>query len=279
MKIGIRRFSEKQLWELPKDDVFPTHMFKKIRYTLEDAIQCHRETLHPTTLNKPDALLTCRVELDMRLRKQNKYVSGFDGILTYPNMFEYKRNRRIVAICKSPHDQEIATNAGAIMAGSTDLIKMIKTKTLTKEHFDHIVSHTDMIIPLSEIRGVLKEHFPNKIRGNFGTDMDQLVKKFVEGIDFQCVKDDYEKDYAWVEAIIGRLNMNIEQLQQNLSYFLERVEDFKPKEVPAKDYNGLISRVLLRAEGSKEKFVIRFWEHINGYEQLNVEQKKMSSVM
>jgi hypothetical protein len=53
----------------PLDNVWYSRHYKWPVYSFADAVQCHRETHHPTVYNSPDADLYINVELDMRAVK------------------------------------------------------------------------------------------------------------------------------------------------------------------------------------------------------------------
>lgn len=121
---GPRRMVEKNKPEAI-DDVFVTRHFMTKPITLAEAVQFHRETNHPTIYDSPDALITMKVELDMKLDKKNRYLDNFQRILLLPHHFDYQPERKILALCKTQETQAEAINAGAQAAGGLDLIKRI----------------------------------------------------------------------------------------------------------------------------------------------------------
>lgn len=52
---------------LPIDDVYFSRYFRYKIYPFAEAIQCHREWMHPTMYNAPDSLVNIRVELNMEV--------------------------------------------------------------------------------------------------------------------------------------------------------------------------------------------------------------------
>ena len=53
----------------PVDNVWYSGYYKWPVYRFADAVQCHRETHHPTVFNSPDEDLYVHLELDMRVVK------------------------------------------------------------------------------------------------------------------------------------------------------------------------------------------------------------------
>ncbi|XP_076317748.1 mitochondrial ribosomal protein L1 isoform X2 [Tachypleus tridentatus] len=249
----------------PIDDVWRTKFYKKKIYSAMEAIEMHRETHHPTMFNEPEAILSSTIELDMRMSKKNRYLENFTGTVKIPYEFKMDNNKKVLVICNDQEDHVGALKAGAFKAGGSDVIKQIQTGELNVQDFDHVVAHTDMLAELGTIRGLMKKAFPNKTKGNLGTDIVPLVELFVQGIDYKSNRDEYELDFGWVDVPIGRLNMETNELQQNLYTVLNKVETHKPRGVTA----PFITRVLLFSEPSMERFVIPHWKYLEGYEDPN----------
>lgn len=234
LKMGGRRFSDKHKKPTPSDNVFFTEEFRQLPYSFEDAVTAHREVLHPDIMNQPDVLIKARIELNLRLKRKTRFLSSFASIFMLPHEYDFKRLRRIVAICPTEEIAEQARLDGAVLAGGADVIKMLKERKFTEIDFDFIICHTDMLIPLAEARGVLKDHFPTKQLGNFGSDIPKLLKKFQDGVFYESSQDRYEQEYGWVEQHFGRLNMPTDQLKENFLALLNEIHKYKPSETERK---------------------------------------------
>lgn len=236
--MGPRRFSDENLKELSSivDDVYVISNYKEKSYSLMDIISMHRETHHPEIYNAPDALVDARIELDLRTKKKTKCLDPFSGILLYPNKFGFGGQRKIIAICKSESDKEASRIAGAEIIGANEIVRSIKTGQIIFSDFDDLVCHGDMLIEVYPIRGILGKKFPTKSRGNLGFDMGRLVNNFVNGVEFKCQRDEFEQDYGWVELSFGKLDMTIEQLQENLEHLFINVEKHAPPGAPGYCY-------------------------------------------
>jgi large subunit ribosomal protein L1 len=66
--IITRRIDDSLKPESP-DNVWLSKYYKWPVYSFEAAVECHRETHHPTVYNRPDEKLFVNVELDMRAAK------------------------------------------------------------------------------------------------------------------------------------------------------------------------------------------------------------------
>ena len=258
LKIGYRRSLDDDKLPLPLDDVYFTEKFYPISYELPEIIQFHRETHSKTMLDTEDALLEAIVELDLRTKKKTKFVETFEGLIDYKNPIGINARRSVLAICKKKEDQEAALEAGATIVGGVELVKELqKGKIKPDSDFDHLVIHSDNLLDLAPVRGILKKHFPTKTKGNFGTDMKTLVKKFLTGVEYVLRKDDYDPSFGTCNFPFARLNMEDESISQNLELALNHIELSKP----SKSEYPFIFRVFIktRCEFSKEKLILKHW--------------------
>lgn len=261
LRTGKIRHDDRHLDPEPEDDIFWRDTFREVRYPLVEAIQIHEETHRPSMYNDPEALIYARIEFDMRTKKKTRFVEKFSGTILFEHTFPYHQNKRICALAKKEEDQEAARNAGAVLAGGADIIQMIKKGSLLPDHdFDHLVCHPDIYVDLAEVRGILGSYFPNKTKGNIGGDIPALVHRFLTGLDYSVIKDDFEKDFAHILLPFGRLNQEKEHLVVNFEQLLNEVVQFKPALVPAEHYT-FVTRVLLESPPSEESLPILFWEH------------------
>lgn len=56
--------------QVTTDNVYPMKYYQWRVYPFVEAVQCHRETHHPTMFNEPNALLNVIIELDMQGEKK-----------------------------------------------------------------------------------------------------------------------------------------------------------------------------------------------------------------
>ena len=84
------------------------------------------------------------------------------------------------------------------------------------------------------------------MNGTIGVDMVRMIQTFAKGMyvnvkkvaPSQGIKD--EPDYGFCTATIGRLNMSVEDMNENLTVILDALNQNAPKR---KDKSGLITRV------------------------------------
>lgn len=260
---GGHFLQETLLKPLPPDNVFFTKGYVPIPMDVAEAVRILKETHAPDMLDKPDALVSAFMEIDMRTAKKTKFVSAFDGmIIDYKNNLNIKQKRTIAAVVPDLHEQERAAEAGASIIGSNDLIKDIQKGRVKVSDFDEIVVHTSMLIPLAPLRGILRDHFPAKTKGNYGPDIVPLIEKFLSGVTYQCKRDDFDPAYGTLELQFARLNMSLEEMIENLNTGLAHIEQThrQSPDPKAADFAGFIRRVYLKCvSDSPERLLIKHW--------------------
>lgn len=51
----------------------------------------------------------------------------------------------------------------------------------------------------------MKRRFPNVRSGTLAGDVGVTVAKFLNGINYQAIKDEFEKDFGQIDAVIGKV--------------------------------------------------------------------------
>ncbi|XP_063974365.1 large ribosomal subunit protein uL1m [Diachasmimorpha longicaudata] len=209
------------------DDVWlqKYHQFKV--YPFEEAVQCHRETHHPTRYNMPNAYINAFIELDMTGDK--KPIEPFSRTVNIPCPFDHGEYRTVVAFCKAPELADMADKAGATLSGGIDLIAKFQTGEIPVGDFHSFVAHPDILTELSVIRGLMKRKFPNPRTGTLGLDLPALIHKILHGIKYSAVLHERQPKFATITAPIGTLAMDSKELEQNFEAVIQDVNKMKPK--------------------------------------------------
>lgn len=225
-----KRYTDIGKSDPPKDNVFFFENYKEFSYSIEEAIDLHREVLDKAILNEPDALIYAKIEMNIRLKRKTKFLKNLYGVHLFPNDYFFKRTNRVVAVCKDEDEIEMCNKSGVTMAGSKDLLKLIKAKELKEVEYDYIICHNDMLLQLAESKKYLADRFPGPYLNNFGADMTKLVNRFMNGITYKLTADLVEQDYGFIECHFGRANMTNEQLKENLIGLLKEIQRHKPED-------------------------------------------------
>nr|CAH7757949.1 unnamed protein product [Callosobruchus chinensis] len=219
----------------PIDDVYVAKYFKWIVYPFSEAVQCHKETHHPDI-----------------------FLDNFTRLVGIPHKFDHGEQRTVLAFCKTSEMQQSAMDAGAQLSGGTELIKQIQSGQLLIQDFNFIVAHPEILPELVALRGLLKRKFPNPKTGTLDVDLPGLVKKFLHGISYTAVKDEYEKDFGLIETVVGTLNMDTKHLEENYIALMKDVYSMKPKRP-----GEFIRRCLLWSPPSQEKLKVEHESYLD----------------
>ncbi|XP_046389758.1 50S ribosomal protein L1 [Ischnura elegans] len=240
------------------DDVYISKFYRSKVYNFAEAVECHRQTHHPTVYNLPNARLNVTIELDMRTEKKTKFVEKFSRMVAIPYPYQHGEERKIVAFCKTPELQSVALNAGAIIAGGSELIKSVQTGEISVHDYDYFVAHSDILTEIVALRGLMKRKFPSARNGTLVEDIEKSIKRFSTGLFYTALRDQFEEDYGWIDACIGTLDMNEEHLEGNLKALLEDVNTMKPRK-----NNPFITKCLLLSLPSVEKLTVDHSVYVN----------------
>ncbi|KAF2905057.1 hypothetical protein ILUMI_01120 [Ignelater luminosus] len=252
-----RKFDD-SLKSLPVDNVYVQKYYKWRVYPFAEAVECHRETHHPDMYNRPNANLQVTIELNMEAEKKTRFVDNFTRIASMPHKFDHGEDRSIVAFAKSEEMQKEAKAAGADLVGGVELIKDIQNGRVSLQDFQFIIAHPNILPELVSVRGLMKRRFPNPKTGTLDVDLPSLINKFLYGVNYSAVKDEYEKDFGIIETVIGTLNMDTKHLEENLASLIKDIYTMKPK----RD-GPFISRCLLLSPPSREKLKVDYSLYID----------------
>lgn len=201
--------------------------------------------------NVPKAPLIAYVELNMQGEKGTKMVDNFYRMAPVSHKFEHGEERSILVFAKGQENIEAARNAGASHVGGPELVKEIQNGDLSLNDYAHVIAHPNTLPDLVPIRGLMKKKFPNPKSGTLGANIEELVWKFMNGIQYSGLKDDHQNDFGVISTAIGTLDMDPKHLEENLVSLLKDVDSIRPKRA-----GKFITRVLLKSPPSPEQFKI-----------------------
>jgi len=144
------------------------------------------------------------------------------------------KKKKIAVICKDS-DCEAAKKAGAIEAGSADLIDKIQKGWLD---FDILITSPDMMSKLGKLGRLLgaKGLMPNIKSGTISKDIVQAITEFSKG------KITYRNDKEGnIHLVIGKESFSNEKLLENFKF----VYDFLLKEKPSKSKGIYFKKISL----------------------------------
>ncbi|ALC46210.1 mRpL1, partial [Drosophila busckii] len=253
-KINVKR-ADKHVddsWkQVPKDDVYVGRYYRWRVYSVAEAIQCHRETHHPSMYNVPNAPLNVEIELNMQGEKATRFVDNFQRMAMIPHKFQHGEDRKIIVFTKGNDEITEARAAGASLVGGVELIKDITSGELLLSDYQYILAHPNILAELVALRGLMKRKFPNPKSETLGANLAEMIMKFSNGISYGATKDEYQQNFGLITTSVGTLNMDAQHLEENLRHLLQDVNQMRPKR------DGLfITRVLLKSPPSSEQLKI-----------------------
>lgn len=201
--------------------------------------------------NVPNAQLIAHVEINMKGEKGTRMVENFHRTAAIKNKFEHGEERTVLVLAKGQEFNEIGRNAGAALVGGSELVKDIQNGDLLLTDYQYVVAHPNILPDLVQIRGLMKKKFPNPKNGTLGTDIVEMVQRFINGIQYSAMKNEVAPEFGLVTAPVGTLDMNEKHLEENLVALIKDIDTMRPRRA-----GKFICRVLLKSPPSTEVFKI-----------------------
>lgn len=151
-----------------------------------------------------------------------------------------------------------AQSAGATLAGGVELIKDVQSGKLLLSDYQYVVAHPNILADLVTLRGLMRKKFPSPKGGTLGLNIGELVQKFLNGIQYSAVKDEFQEDFALIKAMVGTLNMDAEHLEANIVSLLKDVDSVRPRRE-----GKFITRALLLSPPSSETLKFDPFLHVS----------------
>ncbi|XP_005186410.1 large ribosomal subunit protein uL1m [Musca domestica] len=237
--------------QVSTDNCYVRKYYRWPVYTVAEAIQCHRETHHPTMYNEPNSPLVVHIELNMKAEKSTRFVDNFQRMAMMPHKFDHGEERKILVFTKGNDEITEARQAGATLVGGVELIKDITNGELLLTDYQYVIAHPNILPELVALRGLMKRKFPNPKSETLGTNLSEMIRRFADGISYQAFKDEHQQDFGLITTTIGTLDMDSKHLEENLRSLLKDVNSVRPKRE-----GRFITRVLLKSPPSSEQLKI-----------------------
>lgn len=145
----------------------------------------------------------------------------------------------------------MASEAGAALVGGPDLIKNIQSGDVKLADYQFIIAHPNIMPDMVAIRGLMKRKFPNPKNGTLGVNLKDMVKQYLNGIQYSATKDEHQQNYGIIRTCIGRLDMEANHLEENLAALLKDINGMRPRRE-----GTFITRAILKSPPSRENLKI-----------------------
>lgn len=270
--------------QIPNDNVWVGRYYRWHVYTVAEAIAAHRETHHPTMYGRPNAPLNVQIELNMQGEKITRFIDNFHRTAMIQHKFDHGEDRQILVLSKGEvkkggflmvfilffliyilkDNLKLAQEAGAALVGGPDLIKNIQSGDVKLSDYQFVIAHPNIMPDMVAIRGLLKRKFPNPKNGTLGMNLAEMVKQYLNGIQYSATKDEYQQNYGIIKTCIGYLDMDAKHLEENLCALLQDVNKVRPRRE-----GTFITRVLLQSPPSRETLKIDSFVYVTEHNVKN----------
>lgn len=202
-----------------------------------------------------------------------RFIENFHRMALIDHNFEHGEDRQILVLAKGevtssmhiyhfqrtntlsrPFFQDnlkLASDAGAALVGGPDLIKNIQSGDVKLADYQFIIAHPNIMPDMVAIRGLMKRKFPNPKNGTLGVNLSDMVKQYLNGIQYSATKDEHQQNYGIIRTCIGQLDMDAKHLEENLAALLKDINGMRPR----RD-GPFITRTILKSPPSRETLKI-----------------------
>lgn len=136
-------------------------------------------------------------------------MDNFTRVAAIPHKFDHGEERSVIAFSKLTDTYEEIRNAGAQLVGGVDIIKAIQSGAVSLQDFQYIIAHPNILPELAALRGLMKRKFPNPSHGTLEADLVKTTERFLNGICYTAVKDEYEKNFGTINAAFGTVSSRL----------------------------------------------------------------------
>ncbi|XP_067943649.1 uncharacterized protein [Watersipora subatra] len=220
--------------KVPVDDVWVSKYYPPKHYSLQECITMHRQSCCPAMFDNEDGVVHVNLDLCMKTAKKTKFTHSYNGNILLPHRFDTgKPKRKILALSASPDELDVAKSHGVEMAGSTQLIAQIKRDeiVLEEEGIEVVIATADILQQLLTIKDNLPL-FPSKKLLSTGYDMDTMAHLYTYGIPYQTTNIKDDPMVSKLYAPIGRLNMPMDNLEENWNTWREHLNGIRSTKGP-----------------------------------------------
>lgn len=225
--------------------------------------------------NVPNAPLIAHIELNMKGEKATRLVDNFFRMTAVNNKFNHGEDRSILVFTKGQENLELARKAGATLVGGPELVKDFQNGDMQLGDYQYVIAHPNVLPDLVPIRGLMKKKFPNPKNGTLGANLEELVTRFMNGIQYSALKDENQTDFGLISTTVGTLDMDPKHLEENLVSLLKDVDLMRPK----RD-GKFITRVLLKSPPSPEQLKIDPFIYVpEGKKEIKKETKEVKKAV
>lgn len=156
--------------------------------------------------NRPNAPVNIEIELNMKAEKANRFIDNFQQMAMIPHKFDHGEDRKILVFAKGQELLNEAQQCGATLVGGAELVKEIQNGNLVISEYQYFIAHPNILPDIVTLRGIMKKKFPNPKNGTLGPNVGELVKRFLNGVQYNANKDEEQQDFGLIQTTIGTVS-------------------------------------------------------------------------
>lgn len=102
-----------------------------------------------------------------------------------------------------------AREAGAALVGGVDVIGNIQSGDIKISDYQFVLAHPNILPDMVSVRGLMRKKFPSPKSGSLGVNLNEMVKQFLSGIQYNAVRDEFQQNYGKITTCIGTVSLCI----------------------------------------------------------------------
>ncbi|VDL22459.1 unnamed protein product [Hymenolepis diminuta] len=252
------RASRKLLRPPPGLSVFFMTSFEEISWPIVSGIRNLRDAAGPEMYDCENNPLYAKIRLNMRTKKETKFISKVEASCTLPHALDFLPKRRIIVLTNDPEVAEKCMQSGAVAAGGADVLGRLETGGFHWDEYDDVVAHPDFADSLNKVRKILQNRMPTLKNGRMGENVIELTKSQQECILVTSTPVDGVPEINEVMVVLGQLSWDELDCDDNLGCYLTALNNAKSSRVDG----DFIERVELTCPPIEEVFSINFRDHL-----------------
>ncbi|KAL3314468.1 mitochondrial 54S ribosomal protein mrpl1 [Cichlidogyrus casuarinus] len=228
----------------PETNIYFIKDYEQHFYSLSESMTLIRTAAQPEMFDCLENPLRLTLVLNMKTKKNNKFIQKHEALLTLPYALDFMPPRRVVAICENTEQAEECLKNGAKYAGTHEIIVRLENGSLHYEDYDTIISHSSHEKALTKIRSVLKDRLPKADR--LGEDLLPLLQREKSGVMVNSKQVQGIPEINELTVVIGQPSWPDEQISSNIKSYFQALEATKS--------NRILGKMILEANLSVQPF-------------------------
>nr|CDS30593.1 50S ribosomal protein L1 [Hymenolepis microstoma] len=252
------RASRKLIQPPPGLRVFFMSSFEETSWPIVSAIRNLRDAAEPEMYNCENNPLYAKIRLNMRTKKETRFISKLETSCTLPHALDFLPKRRIIVLTNDPEVAGKCMQSGAVAAGGADILGRLETGGFHWDEYDDVVAHPDFVDSINKVRKILQNRLPTVKNGRMGENVLELLTAQQDCILVCSTAVEGVPEINEVEVVLGQLSWDELHCDDNLGCYLNAINKSKSSRLTG----DFIERVELVCPPIDEVFSVNFRDHL-----------------